>query len=229
MNAGTLYIVATPIGNLEDLTLRALRVLKEADAIASEDTRTTRKLLAHYQISKPLMAVFEYTSPEKLGRIVDSLNEGKRIAYVTEAGTPGISDPGARLVALAHAAGISVVPIPGASAVAAAASVAGFSTDRFCFAGFLPRKPSKRRKAIEELGARSEPIILFESPHRIRETMADLAQILGDRRAVLARELTKLYEEIRAGTVLEIKTLIDSTEPRGEYTLVIAPSEPARE
>lgn len=226
MKTGTLYIVATPIGHLEDITLRALRVLKEADLIASEDTRTTRKLLTHYQISKPLVAVFEYTSPQKLDRLVDALREGKSIAYVTEAGTPGISDPGARLVALAYKAALPVVPIPGASAVAAAVSVAGFSTDQFCFVGFLPRKSSKRRKAIESFRELPCPLILFESPHRIAETLEDLIAVLGDRPVLLARELTKMYEEVRSGTLRAIQTHVMSTSPRGEYTLVIAPHEP---
>lgn len=212
-----LFVVGTPIGNLEDLSPRAQRTLREVDAIASEDTRTTLKLLSHFEIRKPVLALFGRSGEA----ILERLKRGESIALVSEAGTPGVSDPGAELVAAAHECGIPVRAIAGPSAVAAAASVSGFPTDRFVFEGFLPRKPGKRRKALRALKDEERAVVLYESPHRIVDTLEDMLAELGDRRITVGRELTKLHEEVLRTTVSQALEKWRATEPRGEFTIVI--------
>lgn len=216
-----LYVMATPIGNLEDLTARALRVLKEADAVVSEDTRTTLKLLSHHGIRKPVVAYFQHSPPRRLGELLERLKRGETLALVTESGTPGVSDPGSKLVEAALEAGVKVIPLPGPSAVAAAASVSGFDVDSFHFAGFLPRKPGKRRKALRALADLDATLLFFESPHRVIATLEDMLTELGDRRLTLCRELTKIHEEVRRTTVGKVLERFRGEEPRGEFTLAI--------
>lgn len=227
-------MVATPLGNLEDLSARALRILREADAIVSEDTRTTLKLLSHHDIRKPLIAYFQDSPPRRLEEIVDRLKRGESIALVSEAGTPGVSDPGARLVDAAFAAGIAVSPVPGPSALASAASVCGFPVDRFHFAGFLPRKPGKRRKALRALKDLEVTLLFYESPHRIADCLEDMLAELGDRRMTLCRELTKKHEEVRRMSISDALARFRSGEALGEFTLAVEgkpepPSEPEPE
>lgn len=217
-----LFVVGTPIGNLEDLTPRALRTLREADAVACEDTRTTLKLLTHFEIRKPVLALFGRSGEAVLER----LKRGESIALVSEAGTPGVSDPGADLVGAALEAGVPVRAIPGPSAVASAASVSGFPADRFVFEGFLPRKPGKRRKALRALRGETRTILLYESPHRIVAALEDMLAELGDRRITVARELTKLHEEVRRTTVAKALEHWRGTKPRGEFTIAIEGSGP---
>ncbi len=219
---GTLYIVSTPIGNREDITLRALRILKEVDLIAAEDTRHTGLLLRHYGIQKPLTSYFEGNELKKRDFILSKLKQGDRIALVSDAGTPGISDPGFRLIQLAIENQIPVVPIPGPSAVIAALSVSGLPSDAFLFKGFLPHKMKKRRDLLKELEDVRETLIFYESPHRISETLRDIYEVLGDREIVLTRELTKIYEEVLRGKVSEIQTHMGERKLKGEITLVIS-------
>jgi len=214
-------VLATPIGNLEDLSARALRILREADAIVSEDTRTTMKLLARHEIRKPLIAYFQHSPPRRLEELLAKLTAGQNLALVTESGTPGVSDPGARLVDAAFAAGIKVVPLPGPSAVAVAASICGFGADAFHFAGFLPKKPGKRRKLLETLKALEVTLIFFESPYRVAALLEDLSTVLGDRRLTIGRELTKLHEEVWRTTVTQALERYRKEEPRGEFTLAV--------
>lgn len=214
-------MLATPIGNLEDLSARALRILGEADAIVSEDTRTTLKLLSRHGIRKPLIAYFQDSPPRRLEELVERLRGGGVLALVTESGTPGVSDPGAKLVEAALEAAVRVVPVPGPSAVAAAAAVCGFGADRFHFAGFLPRKPGKRRKTLKALAALETTLIFFESPHRVVESLEDMLGALGDRRLTLCRELTKAHEEVRRTTVSKLLEELKAGEPRGEFTLAV--------
>lgn len=216
-----LHVVATPIGNLEDLSARALRILREADAVVSEDTRTTLKLLSHHEIRKPLIAWFQHSPARRLEEIMARLKRGESIALVTENGTPGVSDPGARLVDAALEAGIRVVPIPGPSAVAAAASVCGFDVDAFHFAGFLPRKPGKRRKALQAIAALEVTLLLYESPHRVGATLEDMEAVLGDRRLTICRELSKVHEEVTRTTISKAAERFRTEEPRGEFTLAV--------
>jgi 16S rRNA (cytidine1402-2'-O)-methyltransferase len=219
---GTLYIVSTPIGNREDITLRALRILKEVDLIAAEDTRHTGLLLRHFGIQTPLTSYFEGNESRKKEFILSKLTQGERVALVSDAGTPGISDPGFRLIQTAIEHQIPIVPIPGASAVIAALSVSGLPTDAFVFRGFLPHKTKKRRDLLEELSAARETLIFYESPHRISETLKDIYEVLGDRKIVLTRELTKIYEEVLRGKVSEIQLQIGERKLKGEITLVIS-------
>ena len=214
-------MLATPIGNLEDLSARALRILREVDAIVSEDTRTTMKLLARHEIRKPLIAYFQYSPPRRLQEILEKLKAGQSIALVTESGTPGVSDPGARLVDAAFDAGIKVVPLPGPSAVAVAASVCGFGADAFHFAGFLPKKPGKRRRMLETMKALEVTLIFFESPYRVAALLDDVQAVLGDRRITVCRELTKLHEEVWRSTVSKAIEKYRREEPRGEFTLAV--------
>ena len=216
-----LYVLATPIGNLEDLSARALSILREADVVVSEDTRTTHKLLSRYEIRKPMIAYFQHSPPKRLEELLERLAAGQNLALVTESGTPAVSDPGARLVDAAFAAGVKVVPVPGPSAVAVAASVSGFGADAFHFAGFLPRKPGKRRKALETLGGLGVTLIVFESPYRVAATLADMLTVLGDRRLTVCRELTKLHEEVWRTTVSKAAERYKTEEPRGEFTLAV--------
>jgi len=218
---GVLYIVSTPIGNMEDITLRALRILKEVDLIAAEDTRRTGLLLKHFGIQTPLTSYFEGNELKKRGYILSKLKEDKNIALVSDAGTPGISDPGFRLIQLVIENKIPIVPIPGPSAVVTALSVSGLPTDAFLFKGFLPHKSKKRRDLLKELEKVRETLILYESPHRLSETLKDILEILGDREIVLTRELTKVYEEILRGKVSQIQNLIGERKLKGEITLVV--------
>jgi 16S rRNA (cytidine1402-2'-O)-methyltransferase len=218
---GMLYVVATPIGNLEDITLRALRILREVDLIATEDTRRTRILLDHYQIDKPLTSLYDHNEVHKAPTLIRRLHEGISIALVSEAGTPLISDPGYRLVQLAIAHGIMVVPIPGPAAVIAAITVAGLPTDRFVFEGFLPKKPGKRRKRLESLRGELRTLIFYESPRRIYDLLGDMQALWGDRRMVVARELTKKFEEILRGRITEVRAQLEEHPPQGEVTVVV--------
>lgn len=218
--AGLLYVVSTPIGNLEDVTLRALRVLREVDLIAAEDTRRTAKLLNHYGIRTPLTSYHQHNERRRLPVLAEKLKSGARIALVSDAGTPGISDPGVRLVRAALEAGATVQPVPGPSAVLAALVVSGFSTDEFSFVGYPPRRSSDRKGWLSRLASDPRTLILFEAPHRIQATLADILEVLGDRPIVLARELTKLHEEIHRGRVSDVIRQLG--RPRGEYTIVLA-------
>ncbi|HSF32075.1 MAG TPA: 16S rRNA (cytidine(1402)-2'-O)-methyltransferase [Candidatus Tectomicrobia bacterium] len=218
---GLLYLVATPIGNLEDITLRALRVLREVDLIATEDTRRTRILLDHYQIHKPLTSLYDHNELRKAPTLIRRLQEGASIALVSEAGTPLISDPGFRLVQLAIAHGITVIPIPGPSAVVAALIAAGLPTDRFVFEGFLPKKPGKRRRRLEALGGESCTLIFYESPRRVHALLGEMQVLWGNRRVAVARELTKKFEEIIRGRITEVQAQLEQRPPLGEVTLVV--------
>jgi 16S rRNA (cytidine1402-2'-O)-methyltransferase len=219
---GTLYIVSTPIGNLEDITLRALRVLREVHLIAAEDTRRTGLLLKHFDIHVPLTSYFEGNEMKKREAILARLKEGQDVALVSDAGTPGISDPGFRLIKKAVEENVDIVPVPGPSAVIAALSVAGLPTDAFLFKGFLPHKSKRRRDLLEEVKGARETLIVYESPHRITETLQDLLEILGDRDMVLTRELTKVHEETLRGRVSTIQQQIAGRSLKGEITLVIS-------
>lgn len=213
-----LYVVATPIGNLEDISLRALRVLREVKLIAAEDTRKTRHLLTAYNIKTPTTSYYEHNKQTKLDYILDCLREGD-IALVSEAGMPGISDPGYELIVAASQRGIAVVPVPGPSAITTALAISGLPTDRFTYIGFLPRKANARRRLLESTADETGTIIALESPHRLLAAMNDILLTLGDRRIAVCRELTKLYEEVFRGTVSG--AIRHFTEPRGEFTLVI--------
>ena len=217
-----LYVVATPIGNLEDITLRAIRVLKEVRWIACEDTRTTRHLLNHYGIATPTTSYHDHNENTRAPELAGRLSAGEDGALVSDAGMPLISDPGYRLVQAAIEAGVSVVPIPGASAVLAALTVSGLPADTFRFAGFLPEKQGKRREALEALRHQNETTVFYEAPHRILAALSDIAEILGARPIAVARELTKLYEEVLRGTAAEIRAqLAERASVRGEITLLI--------
>ena len=222
-----LYLVATPIGNLEDITLRALRVLREVSLIAAEDTRTTRKLLTHYGIRARLTSYHEHNKAAKTPYILDALQRGY-VALVSEAGMPGVSDPGYDLVAAAAEAGVPVVPIPGPSAVVAALAVSGLPTRRFTYVGFLPRRRGERRRLLSTLADQPQTIVALESPHRLLATLSDLLAVLDDRRIAVCRELTKLHEEVFRGCISE--AVAHFREPLGEFTLVLAgapqPTEP---
>lgn len=217
-----LYLVATPIGNLEDITLRALRVLREASLIACEDTRHTRRLLDHYNISRPTISYHEHNERERADELTSRLVSGESIALVTDAGTPGISDPAYRIVTAAISAGVTVIPIPGPAAFVAGLIASGLPTDSFFFAGFLPPKTQARRARLAELERITSTLIFYEAPHRVRAALSDAIEVLGDRRAALARELTKLHEEFIRGSLSEILERLASAPPRGEMTLVIA-------
>ena len=221
MTAGTLYVVATPIGNLEDLTLRALRVLKEVELVACEDTRRTRGLLSHFDIHVPVTSYFAHNQLTKGEALLRVLREGKSVALVTDAGTPGISDPGFLLVRAAREAGIAVVPVPGPSAVIAALSAAGVPADRFVFDGFLPVKPGRRLHRLEALRALEMTVVCYESPHRILASLEAITQVFGAAEIVVARELTKQFEEIVRGTAAALRERFAAATVRGEFTLVI--------
>jgi 16S rRNA (cytidine1402-2'-O)-methyltransferase len=223
-NLGVLYVVATPIGNLEDITYRAVRVLHEAGLVACEDTRQTRKLLDHYGITTPTISYHEHNETQRAEELVRKMEEGVTVAQVSDAGMPGISDPGYRVIKLAIERGITVVPIPGPSALTAALVGSGLPTDAFEFRGFLPAKTGQRRTLLESFLGASHTIVVYEAPHRIREALADIIAVLGpDRPVVIARELTKIHEEFIRGTAAEILAKLQSTEPRGEITLLIGP------
>lgn len=222
-NPGTLYIVSTPIGNLEDITLRALRVLKEVDLIAAEDTRHSRKLLSAYDIHTPLTSYFDQNEARKSGYLVRQLQDGKSVALVSDAGTPGISDPGYRVITAALEAGLDVVPIPGASALLSALTVSGLPFEQFLFLGFLTNQRSGRMKQLRPLVAESRTAVCYVSPHHLLTALTDMLDLLGNRRIVVARELTKSYEEVARGS---IQSVVDEFRQRpsvkGECTLVIA-------
>lgn len=217
---GMLYLVATPIGNLEDITLRALRVLKEADLIAAEDTRTARNLLARFGIRTPVTSYFEHNKLTKLDSILNALERGD-VAVISEAGMPGLSDPGYELVRTALARNIRVVPIPGASALTAALIASGLPTDQFAYLGFLPRQASARRKLLQSVANETRTLVAYEAPHRVRASLDDISEILGNRMICVARELTKAYEEFIRGRVNQARKHFAVNAPRGEFTFVI--------
>jgi 16S rRNA (cytidine1402-2'-O)-methyltransferase len=222
MSGGRLYLVATPIGNLEDITYRAVRVLREADVIACEDTRWTRKLLEHYEVRKPTISYHEHNEVERSGELAARLCAGESIALVSDAGMPLISDPGYRLVRAAIEAGVPVHPIPGASAALAALAASGLPTDAFHFAGFLPPKPGQRLKALEALAGERATLVFYEAPHRVLEALEAIEQALGPRPVVIARELTKLHEEFLRGTPADLRAQLAEREAiKGEITLLV--------
>jgi 16S rRNA (cytidine1402-2'-O)-methyltransferase len=228
--AGKLYVVGTPIGNLADLTFRAVDTLKAVDAVLCEDTRSTVNLLNRYQIRKPLLVYTEHAHDARAAGYLDRIAAGETMALVSEAGMPALSDPGARLVEEAHRKRVAVESVPGPSAVTAALSVAGFPAGRFIFEGFLPRRPGRRRKLLRELAAQERTVVIFESPHRIARTLQECSEAFGSRPAAVVRELTKIHEQVIRGDLAELAEAVRKN-PRGEFTLVIAgtsdPSPPA--
>ena len=221
-NTGELYVISTPIGNLEDITLRALRILKEVDLICAEDTRKTRILLNHFHINTPLTSYYEHNERSKTPHIIQKVKEGNKAAIVSEAGTPTISDPGYRIIVSAIQEGIPVVPIPGPSAAITAMSISGLPVHRFAFEGFLPVKPGKRKNFLHKLSNEERTLIFFESPHRIVKTLCDLIEIFGgDRNATICRELTKIHEERISGPLLLLFKAIEKKPIKGEITLVV--------
>ena len=226
MSAGALYLVATPIGNLEDITLRALRILREADLIACEDTRRTGRLLKHFEIDKPLLSCHDRNEAERGRQLARRAVQGESIALVSDAGTPVLADPGYRVVQAALAAGVRVVPVPGPNAAIAALAASGLPPHAFVFRGFLPARKGPRRKTLAEAGRSAETVAFYEAPHRIVRTLADVAELLGGRRLVLARELTKLHEEFLRGTADSIlERLRERPSIKGEFVLLIGPAE----
>ena len=226
---GTLYLVPTPLGNLEDITLRTLRVLREVSLIATEDTRTTGRLLKHFDINGSLLSYHEHSDESRLVRVLEALRNGD-VALVSEAGTPLLSDPGYRLVQAAIEQGFTVTALPGPSAITMALSVSGLPTDRFLFVGFLPRKSSSRRLILEEIAGQTATLIFFEAPHRLRAALKEMIDILGAERSIaVCRELTKLHEEVWRGTLTDALSEWTEREPRGEFTLVVAGAEPLPE
>ncbi|MBI5632770.1 MAG: 16S rRNA (cytidine(1402)-2'-O)-methyltransferase [Nitrospirae bacterium] len=218
---GTLYIVSTPIGNLEDITLRALRILKEVDLIAAEDTRHSLKLLTHFNIRKPLVSYWGEKEKVKAEETLQRLKDGQSVALISDAGTPGISDPGTVLIGKAIEGGIRVVPVPGPSAVITALSLSGFPTEEFTFCGFLPAKETQRRKLLERISLEQRTLVFYEAPHRILETVADMAEIMGERAVVVIRELTKLHEEVFRGTVSVVLDSLEHSTIAGEYVVIL--------
>lgn len=219
--SGTLYLCATPIGNLEDITFRVVRTLKEADLIAAEDTRNTVKLLNHFEIKTPMTSYHEYNKVDKAAFLVDKLLSGTNIALVTDAGTPGISDPGEEIVRQAHAAGVPVTSLPGACACITALTLSGLSTRRFSFEAFLPPDKKERRKILEQLKTETRTTILYEAPHHLKATLTELYDALGDRSITLCRELTKIHETVQLMTLSSAISYYDSHSPKGEYVLVL--------
>jgi len=219
--AGILYLVGTPIGNLEDVSFRVLRVLKEVDLIAAEDTRHTRKLLSHYDIHTPLTSFFEHNERKKTAYIIEKIKEGKNVALVSKAGMPCVSDPGVYLVEKAVEEKIRIVPVPGPSALLLALVVSGLPTESFVFEGFLGRTKKERVKKLKLLSQERRTIVIYEAPHRIKKLLPEIREILGDRRIVVARELTKKFEEVIRGKVSEVEEVFSEREPKGEFTLVI--------
>lgn len=224
---GILHVVATPIGNLSDLTLRALEVLREADAVFAEDTRRTRRLLAHHGLRPALVSAHAHNERGRVAELLRRLEDGEQVALVSDAGSPAVSDPGADLVAAVAAAGYPVRSVPGPSAVVAALAVSGLPSDRFSFGGFLPARAGARDRRLAELLARPETVVLFEAPHRVRETLEALARLAPERRLAACRELTKTFEEVLRGRPSEVRSLLTSERERGEWTLVLGPSSSA--
>ena len=222
---GTLYIVATPIGNLEDITLRALRILQEVDIIAAEDTRHTMKLLNHFDIHTKLISYYREKEVERAETLVQYLHQGKSVALVSDAGTPCISDPGAVLVNKAREMSVPIVPLPGASAMTTALSAAGLTEGSFLFVGFAPSKKSQRRKLLTSLADSRYPIVFYESPRRITTLLSDALALLGDRQAFWARELTKAYEDLQPGSLTSLLALAQSKQQRGEFVVIIHPGQ----
>jgi 16S rRNA (cytidine1402-2'-O)-methyltransferase len=220
---GVLYIVATPIGNLEDITFRAVRMLREADLIAAEDTRHSRKLLSHFGISRPITSYYDHNKAFKGNYILEKLRQGLSVALITDAGTPCISDPGYQLVRDAVATGITVVPVPGPSAAIATLSAAGLPTDRFAFEGFLPNRQGKRRERLQSLKEEERVLVFYEAPGRLTAALADLLEVMGDREVVIARELTKIYEEFIRGRAGDVMESLKGRQIKGEVVLLIAP------
>jgi 16S rRNA (cytidine1402-2'-O)-methyltransferase len=224
-SAGCLYVVATPVGNLEDITQRALRTLKEVDLIACEDTRQTLKLLSHFDIHRTLVSYHEHNEITRAAELVIELEQGAKIALVTDAGTPAISDPGQRLVSLALRHGIRVVPIPGPSAFVAALSASGMAAEQFVFVGFLPSRQTERRKVLRELASESRAFILYEAPHRLLDTLEDALELLGNRPAIIAREVTKVHEEFLRDHLEGLAASVRKRPPKGEITILISPAD----
>ena len=219
-----MHVVATPIGNLGDVTLRALEVLRGADCVFAEDTRVSRILLARHGIDAPLVSAHAHNESQRRSELLRRLARGEKVALVTDAGTPGVADPGSRLVAAAAVAGFVVVAVPGASAVAAALAVSGFSADRYTFGGFLPARAAPRRRVLAELLERKEPIVLYEAPHRVRQALGDLAELAPQRALAACRELTKAHEEVLRGSPSEVLQAVSEERERGEWTIVVGPA-----
>ena len=222
LTPGTLYLVATPIGNLEDITLRALRTLKECDVVAAEDTRRTGQLLKHFGISKPLLSCFQFNEAKRSEQILERLRRGEKVALVTDAGSPGISDPGERVVRAAIAAGLRVESVPGPSALVAALTASGLPTDEFHFLGFLPHKSGQRRRELERLQGIGGTLVFYESPYRVEKLLIELNEVFAGRQVVLARELTKKFEEYLRGTPAELLTLLQQRSLKGEFVVLVA-------
>jgi len=229
LTPGTLYLVATPIGNLEDITLRALRVLRECDVVAAEDTRRTGQLLKHFEINKPMVSYFAFNEAKRSEEILERLQRGEKVALVTDAGTPGISDPGERVVRAAVMAGLRVETVPGPCALVAALTASGLPTDEFHFIGFLPHKSGQRRKQLEALKQFAGTLALYESPYRIEKLLGELNEVFPTRRVVLARELTKKFEEFLRGTPAELLALLAKRSLKGEFVVLVTGMEEAKE
>ena len=221
MEYGKLFLCATPIGNLEDITMRVLRTLKEADLIAADDTRNSLHLLNHFGIRTPMTSYHEYNKIEKAYTLISKMKDGKNVALITDAGTPGISDPGEELVRMCYEAGIEVTSLPGACACVTALTLSGLPTRRFCFEGFLPQDKKEKRQILEELRTQTRTVVLYEAPHRLVRTLKDLYESLGDRRAVICRELTKKHETAFRTTLAEAVAYYEETEPKGECVIVL--------
>jgi 16S rRNA (cytidine1402-2'-O)-methyltransferase len=219
---GTLYLVATPIGNLEDITLRALRTLKECDVVAAEDTRRTGQLLKHFGITRPLLSYFQFNEAKRSEEIIGRLQRGEKVALVTDAGSPGISDPGERVVKAALAAGFRVESVPGPSALVAALTASGLPTEEFHFIGFLPHKSGQRRKQLERLKTYEGTLVLYESPYRVERLLGELNELFPTRQVVLARELTKRFEEYLRGTPAQLLEVLKSRSLKGEFVVLVA-------
>ena len=222
LTPGTLYLVATPIGNLEDITLRALRTLKECDVVAAEDTRRTGQLLKHFGISKPLLSYFQFNEAKRSEQIIERLRRGEKVALVTDAGSPGISDPGERVVKAATAAGLRVESVPGPSALVAALTASGLPTEEFLFIGFLPHKSGQRRRELERLKSIAGTLVLYESPYRVEKLLLELNDLFAGRQVVLARELTKKFEEYLRGTPAELLEVLKQRSLKGEFVVLVA-------
>ena len=220
---GTLYLVATPIGNLEDITLRALRVLRECDVVAAEDTRRTGQLLKHFEISRPLLSYFQFNEARRSEEIIERLRRGEKVALVTDAGSPGISDPGERVVKAAIAAGLRVEPVPGPCALVAALTASGLATDEFHFIGFLPHKSGQRRHQLEALKSFEGTLVFYESPYRVEKLLGELSDVFPERSVVLARELTKKFEEFLRGRPAELLAAARQRSLKGEFVVLVGP------